>query len=285
MIARVSRLIFGSLLFSSMILAPAGSELRAAQGPAAMLVIPARFTVVQLALDVAGKKPICIVAYDKGRQPGTHIMHRWDGAAGQWQPISDVDFAAGTPWPVLPPSVFIVGLPAEMPSLFANQPAWCDDIIKVESLAIAPLINSLNERLAFSPSDWRWFADKYKLQIKDLNEERRRYGKYGKPGSQPTPAGHAPQGDIAPARMTTETRRARPEWMPPVAAPTTQPAPAPTEPARPVATPTAVQHTPPQVEQLPELAPIEPPPTPKPAPAHQEVAPAAKPTPVQPDTK
>jgi hypothetical protein len=56
---------------------------------------------------------------------------------------------------------------------------------RIASLTPVDLLNELNRDLAFTPMEWRWLAKRYGLTLTDLNAERRRYGKYGPPGSKP----------------------------------------------------------------------------------------------------
>jgi hypothetical protein len=64
------------------------------------------------------------------------------------------------------------------------------------------LVNGLDDIFKFSAGEWRYLAREYKLTLKDLNAERRRYGRYGRPGARLSrPARQS--GDV-PSRLSEE---------------------------------------------------------------------------------
>ena len=75
----------------------------------------------------------------------------------------------------------------------------CPDAKRLPKLNPVDLANGMNEVMEFSGHEWRWLADRYKLTLNDRNWERRRYGRYGKPGETrktPPPAEKTPGIDM-----------------------------------------------------------------------------------------
>ena len=48
------------------------------------------------------------------------------------------------------------------------------------------LVNSLDHIFDFSSREWKWLAKEHQLELKDLNSDRRKYGRFGKPGEEQT---------------------------------------------------------------------------------------------------
>ena len=57
------------------------------------------------------------------------------------------------------------------------------------------IVNDWHKHMLFSAQEWEWIAKRHGLKLKDTNWERRKYGRYGKPGEKkasvgvPMPAG------------------------------------------------------------------------------------------------
>ena len=174
------------LLFLSLCIVPTVNATDAGNG-STVLVIPARYTVVQLAFDVAYLRPVALLAYDSD-DAGEPLLHRWSTAAGDWIETDMDACKAGTATSCSPGRVVVLasgtnGLPA---SLAEAAGAWCDDVTVIPSLRSLTVLNTLHDDMKFSAREWKWLAGRHGLTLKDLNAERRRYGRYGKPGAKKT---------------------------------------------------------------------------------------------------
>jgi hypothetical protein len=150
-----------------------------------LLVIPPRHTVVQLAFGVARLRPVYLVAYDT-RVPGSGlVLHFWDTRRNDWVRTTTDGFRAGALFDELPGRIVLVGTDKDVPAEVASAAAGLGKVQRVSSLLVKDMINSLDEGMKFTAGEWKWLAKTYGLQIVDLNEERRMYGRYGPPGSRP----------------------------------------------------------------------------------------------------
>jgi hypothetical protein len=167
-----------------------------------LLVIPPRHTVVQVAFGIARLRPAYVVAYDtRGRQSG-FVLHLWNEEKRDWVATTLEEFQSGSLFDPAPDAVVLIGADQDIPAEVAAAATQNGKTQRITSLLIKDIINGINARLSFTPSEWHWLTRQYRLETKDLNAERRRYGRYGKPGSAPAPV---PAAEPAPVPVTEET--------------------------------------------------------------------------------
>jgi hypothetical protein len=157
-----------------------------AQSPDALLVLPSRYTLVQLGFDVAKLRPAHLVAYEIDPRSRALHLHRWDTGRMDWVQITGDDYSTGMAYRPVPTRAVLIAEPGAAPERLATLPDGMD-VTRIDTLKIAEVVNGLNTVFAFTPSEWRWLARRHRLELKDLNAERRRWGRYGPPGSRPVP--------------------------------------------------------------------------------------------------
>ena len=162
-----------------------------AGGPV-LLVIPTRYTIVQFANDVATLRETYIVSFEKSKDGALHL-YVWDRAADDWVKTDLDSYAGGGLFAVPPVEAFLIGADSDVPPALVTATSFCE-MKRIPNLNLVPIANTLNESLQFQASEWRWLAGRYKMQVVDLNEDRRRYGRYGKPGAEGSQAPTDAQG-------------------------------------------------------------------------------------------
>jgi hypothetical protein len=186
--------------------------------PSLVVVVPGRYAFVKLAQDLAALRPVTVVSYST---TNNNDIFLWDRDAAKWSALDAESFASGKGF-YTSSQLIVMGTDDAAVKLFASSArAWA---VKVESFArldIARTLNAASDVLHFSEGEWKWLSERYGLSLKDGNEERRRYGKYGPPGQKRTPPAKAPP---APAEDVV-----LPEPVPHAPAPA--PAPTPVAPA------------------------------------------------------
>lgn len=133
----------------------------------AMLVAPARYTVLQVAFDVARRYPTVLVSYQGS--PEEPVLNAWDGHA--WQQLAIEDFQSGEFLESLPGRTIFLGDDQLLPASLRSINSWCNDVVQFPNLETPNLINSIGQYLPFTPSDWRWFAGRYNLSLTNLRAE------------------------------------------------------------------------------------------------------------------
>jgi len=144
-----------------------------------MLVVPARYTVVQVAQDVAANMSCILVAYQGDAQTENPLLYAWTGSEWVW--ISIEDYASAKFIQRIPQQAILVGDEKMLPPVLIEASSWCPTVMNIPSIDTATLINSLGKALKFSNADWRWFAARYNLRLLDLNLDRRKSSWYDQP--------------------------------------------------------------------------------------------------------
>lgn len=147
-----------------------------------VLVVPSRYTIVQLAFDIARLRPVTLVAYDK--LGSESLIHVWNPQLQEWAKIGMDEYSAGSFVVSRPKRMYILGSESDLPEGMTGASTWCPVVKEVSPLDVVTVVNALHEDMSFSQGEWKWLAKRHGLKFKDLNYERRRYGKYGKPGSE-----------------------------------------------------------------------------------------------------
>ncbi len=172
---------------------------------ATVIVMPARTRVVQLAFQVARVKDVGLVAYNNSPSLAAPLIHVWNGR--EWVQIGVDEYVSGTFLPSGVDHLFVLGDSTSLPAAMAGDPKWAAHVHKTADLNVASLLNVLGPVLKFSSSEWRWLAEQNGLEITDRNADRRRYGRWGKSGTdatfRPPPS---PIGEVAPQPPMTDIK-------------------------------------------------------------------------------
>ena len=162
-----------------------------------LLVVPSHYTTVQIAFDVAKlRRNIMMVSFSELGVKTGQALYVWDANASAWVKTTFADYGSGSIFAVKPQRVIIIGSEKDVPPVLGEVSTWCSNVKRIPTLNIMEVFNTLNESFSFTSPEWKWIAKTYDLKLEDKNAERRRYGKYGKPGERAqTPMPVAPVPD------------------------------------------------------------------------------------------
>ena len=191
------------------ILSGAAATSASAQADAVLLVTPSRYSVMQVAFDVARRYPTVLVSYQGGGQ--APVLHVWNGY--EWMPLSADDYKSGAFLQTHPGRTIFLGDDALLPADLRSIGAWCDQSTQVPELETHALVNAIGRYLPFTPADWRWFAGRYNLTLTNLKAEEAEQAK-----GESWYDGKAPVKDPAPGWFKYFTRSRR-SGQPAAAAP------------------------------------------------------------------
>ncbi len=138
-----------------------------AQQDAVLMLVPSRYSVMQVAFDVARRYPTVLVSY-QGAQDEP-VLHVWNGY--EWMPLSLVDYQSGAFLQSYPGRAIFLGDDALLPARLRMISSWCSQVVQMPDLETAALVNSIGRYLPFTPADWRWFAGRYNLTLTNLRAE------------------------------------------------------------------------------------------------------------------
>jgi len=172
-----------TFLLALLLVAGLGHTAHAGSKDRTAIVMPVRYTVVQFAFDVARIRPVELLAYDQGAADEPMLLHVWDAAANNWAPAELAAYQDGSLFAKTPKRVFVVGSEATLPAELAAAPAWAKDVTPISSLKVLDMANTMNAKMKFSGREWKKLAKRHNLELIDENADKRRYGRYGKPGT------------------------------------------------------------------------------------------------------
>ncbi|MBT3192279.1 MAG: hypothetical protein HN341_06960 [Verrucomicrobia bacterium] len=143
------------------------------------LVVPARHTIIQLGFDIAALRDVALVAYDHVEDSDVPLLHTWNASAHAWRQISIGEYNVGTFCDGSVNEMILVGTSEDLPAALIGGASQAEKVTRIDTLFLADVVNTLDKSMKFSKGEWKVLARRHALQIKDLNEERRRWGRYG----------------------------------------------------------------------------------------------------------
>ncbi|NLG33877.1 MAG: hypothetical protein GX548_00835 [Lentisphaerae bacterium] len=149
------------------VLAGSGAAPAMAQQDAVLLVVPSRYSVMQVAFDVARRYPTVLVSYQGTMEEP--VLHVWNGY--EWMPLSLADYQSGAFLQAYPGRTVFLGDDTLLPASLRSINAWCEKVVQLPDLQTPQLVNGIGQTLPFTPSDWRWFAGRYNLTLTNLRAE------------------------------------------------------------------------------------------------------------------
>lgn len=134
-----------------------------------LVLVPREDATQQLGLDIANRYPTLLISYRVAKN-GTISLHGWTGT--RWVNITPEDYATGSFFKQGPNSALIVEQAgAPVPEKLVPPVDWCTDVAKVTTTQLRPLIHLLGQYFDFNYKDWKWFAQRYRLEVDAINPE------------------------------------------------------------------------------------------------------------------
>lgn len=158
---------------------------RAANDDKTVVAIPPSPVLANFCGDVADFYPdrLTVVVYPSRGNPGNLGLHLWDLARWRWRPLAWARWTAGDFQRNGDKKVLLIELsPGDSAPLAEAASDWAAEVEVVEGYGLHEVANALNAHLGFSPSQWQYLARRHDLVLVDRNYERRKYGRFGKPG-------------------------------------------------------------------------------------------------------
>jgi hypothetical protein len=192
------------------LLSSAAVSVQAAAGNRiSMLVVPARYSVLQVAFDIVKQYPVVLVSYQGDASTENPRIHAWNGR--DWIPVSVQDYREANFLQVRPSQTILVGDEKLLPPVMASISTWCPRIETIPSIDTASLVNQLGRIFSFKQRDWEWYAARYNLVLNDVNAARRKDSWYDHPFVEGTTSATSPQQDEMPAAAVGDPMIQTPE--------------------------------------------------------------------------
>lgn len=161
-----------ALMFQALAVAPPEAAGQQLNGSATMLVVPARPAPVRLGQDLAGMRNVTLVSFRGGADTAQPVLFAWTGR--DWQYVEFETFCSLSFVKRAPEVVFVAGDDRTVPRALIRNMDWGCQVERLASLQPADWLNALDKRLKFSSREWRRLSEEYGLDLRDLNEARRR---------------------------------------------------------------------------------------------------------------
>lgn len=138
-----------------------------------LFVAPARYSVLQVLFDVIRIRPAGLVSYQGNARTERPALHAWTGE--EWVPVPLERFRDGSFASVKPARIALLGDAELLPPVLAEAAQQLAPVVvNWADLDNAAIINAAGRWLNFSTSEWAWFAGRYRMELSDANETRRR---------------------------------------------------------------------------------------------------------------
>lgn len=163
------------------------TTMAARRNTADVIVVPSRYTIVQLAFDIVALRDVALVAYGNSATTGELLLHVWDANNRKWKRITVDEYAVGAFSSHVPDEMILVGSDNDLPAAIIAGASQASNVTRIDTLNLVTVVNTLHKRMHFKEHEWQLLAERHGLKIKDANYERRRWGRYGPPGTKKTP--------------------------------------------------------------------------------------------------
>ena len=146
-----------------------------------IVVVPARARMVRLGFDVHALRGVILMSYRQTDDPLQPLVHVWNRSSRSWQRV-DLSQIKDTPnIPASPHQVFVIGPSAIVPDILLTVLAHATEVQVLQTFSVADILTRLDESMDFSLQEWRALAQRFDLEITEIQDERSRWGRFGPP--------------------------------------------------------------------------------------------------------
>ena len=131
-----------------------------------LLMVPHEEQMIKVGLDFAERHPSLLISYRLGAQ-NTAALKGWTGT--EWVYVSVANFQAGNFFREGPDEAIIIQSYQPFPEGLIPCASWCDNVFKINSNELRPVIHLVGQALHFRYDDWKWFSKRYDMSIDELN--------------------------------------------------------------------------------------------------------------------
>ena len=146
-----------------------------------LVLVPDQYGAVQITHDLSELHPVVMASYEQPGNPDQLNIHVFQD--GRWLPIAAPSFQSGAFLKVKPSRTIVVGPDNAVTSAILNSAgAWnSQQVLNIPFNNGTDLINWYGKYFSFSKGDYRWFASKYGLDLKDQSQGRSQASWYDQP--------------------------------------------------------------------------------------------------------
>lgn len=146
-----------------------------------VIIVPARQRMVALAFDIQSLRDLVMITYRGTTDTEQPLLHVWEPKTKAWRELSSDGFSVGQFMSSQPDTIYLVGTENSIPKMVIEGAAQARTVVRIDSISIAEVVNTLDQTMKFSESEWAALQERHGLQTRDLNYERRKWGRFGPP--------------------------------------------------------------------------------------------------------
>lgn len=146
-----------------------------------LILVPRTEAMVQLGKEISDRYPSLLITYALDAS-GEKVTALYGWAGSQWVVIKPESFAEGKFFHNPPDSALIIE-PEDQPAPEALIPpaAWCPAVAKITTTQLRPLLHLVGQYFDFDYKEWKWFAERYHMEIDAINPEHLNIKWYDQP--------------------------------------------------------------------------------------------------------
>lgn len=155
-----------------------------------LVMVPREEETIRLGTDIANKyQKTLLISYKLGANNAVSL-HGWTGS--DWVNVRLEAFQGGEFFKKGPDSALIVEKAGvAVPDTMVPPGDWCASVAKITTTEMRPLLHLVGQYYDFSFKEWKWFANRYSMDVDAINPEglnvawyQRRAGEHLKPREQ-----------------------------------------------------------------------------------------------------
>ena len=175
-------------LFLSGSLSVKASSARANEGYS-VIIAPSNIITMNIAFDLYDQKPSVLISYEADGNSSDPFLHIWNKT--RWVPLDFETYQAGSFVKRRPNQVIVLGKEnALTENLLNGSQSWGPQSFLVPVDNARTVINGLGQRFNFTVHEWRWFAERYDLDLVEVNAAERSEVWYDQPNYFKDEEGH-----------------------------------------------------------------------------------------------
>jgi len=157
---------------------PGGSMGSTKPSELSLLLVPSSPSIIQVARDMSDLGQTLMMSYDLRASATEPFLHIWNGE--RWLPVPVETFLNGSFLAGTASQVIVVGEENEQTAfLIERSLAWCPEVLHMKTSNVTELINRLGKVYGLGSKDWEWIAERYALDLENLNRDLPQSDWYG----------------------------------------------------------------------------------------------------------
>ena len=112
-----------------------GSSVYAARSSSSdVLVVPSRFTIMQLAFDIVFLRDVSLISYEAGTDGADPILYVWDKTASAWKGLTVDEYAVGSFLATTPREMILVGSDSDLPATLIAGASQAKKVTRIDTM-------------------------------------------------------------------------------------------------------------------------------------------------------